>query len=289
MTNTRTFPKELPTSQQPESPPLIPLSQLQPGNFISGHVVRLLPYGALIQTSYNIPGKTPGCVLLHNAQLPEKGGGGSLLEPLQVGQFLPRAKVISVNRGTNQVQVSLLQENENGGHDSSSSNKIPFGAIRLGDEFLGRVTKIHEYGAFVDIGTKRDALLHKSRISSDFVDNVNDCLQVGDTAVVRVIHTSKKDNESNNNKKNLAVSMLSPTQDVMKEQQEQLRRITGYRKDTSFNASHSTAAGAAAAAAAAAAAGTAVCKEKNKRDYYNDSRTFTTLLEDISQDMKTNP
>jgi len=43
------------------------------------------------------------------------------------------------------------------------------------------------YGAFIDIGAETDALLHVSRLSDDFVANVEDVVKVGDTVTVRIV------------------------------------------------------------------------------------------------------
>ena len=169
----------------------LPLSQLQPGDRLSGVVVRLLPYGALVQTAYDIPGKTKGCVLLHNQRLPANA------PPLRLGQEIQSARVITMNRAKGMVSVSLLTQKQ--------EQRMPLGALQAGDEVQGKVTKIHHYGAFVDVGTKRDALLHKSRMSPDFVASIYDHVQPGQRLRVRVIPSTDG---------TLAVTLLTPAQEA---------------------------------------------------------------------------
>ena len=52
--------------------------------------------------------------------------------------------------------------------------------IVVGEIYEGTVTKIMEFGAFVDIGGGKEGLLHISKISSKRVNKVEDVLSVGD-------------------------------------------------------------------------------------------------------------
>ncbi len=53
-------------------------------------------------------------------------------------------------------------------------------------QLTGRVTSIDLYGAFVDIGIGRDALVHISKLSSGAVNRVDEVLTVGDEVTVYV-------------------------------------------------------------------------------------------------------
>jgi len=66
--------------------------------------------------------------------------------------------------------------------------------FKVGDTVEGKVKSITSYGAFVDIGATTDALLHVSRLSDDFVSNVEDIVKTGDDITVRIatIDTDKK-------------------------------------------------------------------------------------------------
>ena len=58
--------------------------------------------------------------------------------------------------------------------------------IEVGKVYDGKVTRIMNFGAFVDIGGGREGLLHISKISSKRVENVEDVLSVGDEVTVKV-------------------------------------------------------------------------------------------------------
>ncbi|MFR5190877.1 MAG: S1 RNA-binding domain-containing protein, partial [Clostridia bacterium] len=77
--------------------------------------------------------------------------------------------------------------------------------IEVGGIYDGIVTRLMNFGAFVDIGGGKEGLLHISKISSKRVEKVEDVLAVGDEVTVKVaeidnqgrINLSMKDLEIN--------------------------------------------------------------------------------------------
>lgn len=66
------------------------------------------------------------------------------------------------------------------------ANRTPLESLQVGEEFQATVKAVTDFGAFVDIGARKDALLHKSEISDQFVENVADVLAVDDIITVRI-------------------------------------------------------------------------------------------------------
>jgi len=64
--------------------------------------------------------------------------------------------------------------------------------ISEGDELTGTVTRLESYGAFVDIESERDGLVHISQITHDYIKHPNEALSVGDTVQVKVLKVNKK-------------------------------------------------------------------------------------------------
>lgn len=58
--------------------------------------------------------------------------------------------------------------------------------VRIGETYLGRVTKIMNFGAFVEFLPGREGLVHISQLSSRRVERVEDVIQVGDEFLVKV-------------------------------------------------------------------------------------------------------
>ncbi|MCI8396369.1 MAG: polyribonucleotide nucleotidyltransferase [Clostridia bacterium] len=58
--------------------------------------------------------------------------------------------------------------------------------IEVGKIYNGKVTRIMNFGAFVDVGGGKEGLLHISKISKERVNKVEDVLKIGDTIRVKV-------------------------------------------------------------------------------------------------------
>lgn len=59
--------------------------------------------------------------------------------------------------------------------------------VEVGKDYYGKVVRITDFGAFVNILPGRDGLVHISQITEERVENVNDYLRVGDDVRVRVL------------------------------------------------------------------------------------------------------
>ncbi len=76
--------------------------------------------------------------------------------------------------------------------------------IKEGDIVDGIVKNVVAFGAFVDIGTKNDGLVHISQISDkDFVKDPNDFLEVGQEVKVKVVSIDEKSGKVQLSMKNL--------------------------------------------------------------------------------------
>jgi len=64
--------------------------------------------------------------------------------------------------------------------------------LREGMQLKGTVRNVVDFGAFVDIGVKRDGLIHISRMGSGYVRNPHDKVSVGDVVNVSVVEVDLK-------------------------------------------------------------------------------------------------
>ena len=62
----------------------------------------------------------------------------------------------------------------------------------VGEIYTGRVSKLMDFGAFVNILPGKDGLVHISQISNERVENVSDKLREGDTVKVKVLEIDKQ-------------------------------------------------------------------------------------------------
>jgi predicted RNA-binding protein with RPS1 domain len=87
-------------------------------------------------------------------------------------------------------------------HKTSDGKGMALSDLVVGSFVDGTVKTVTSYGAFVDIGAATDALLHVSRLSADFVSNVEDIVKAGDSVNVRIASIDAE-------KGQVAISMLS--------------------------------------------------------------------------------
>ena len=64
--------------------------------------------------------------------------------------------------------------------------------VEVGAVYEGRVQKIMDFGAFVNILPGKDGLVHISQISDQRVQNVSDELSEGQTVRVKVLEVDKQ-------------------------------------------------------------------------------------------------
>ena len=65
--------------------------------------------------------------------------------------------------------------------------------VELNGVYIGKVTKILQFGALVEILPGKEGLLHISKISKERVNKVEDVLNVGDEILVKVIELNKEE------------------------------------------------------------------------------------------------
>ncbi len=65
--------------------------------------------------------------------------------------------------------------------------------VELNEVYMGKVTKIFQFGALVEILPGKEGLLHISKISKERVNKVEDVLNVGDEILVKVIEINEED------------------------------------------------------------------------------------------------
>ncbi len=58
--------------------------------------------------------------------------------------------------------------------------------IEAGQIYKGTVTRIMTFGAFVSVGGGKEGLVHKSKITKERVENVEDFLKIGQEVMVKV-------------------------------------------------------------------------------------------------------
>lgn len=96
-------------------------------------------------------------------------------------------KIVELDKEKNRVILShkaVLEE------EKRERKKHKLSAIKPGDVLEGKVQRITNFGAFVDIGGI-DGLVHISQLSHNHVDHPSDVVNVGDTVQVKVLSVDR--------------------------------------------------------------------------------------------------
>ena len=86
----------------------------------------------------------------------------------------------------------LRDERESFSKPLLKSDILTIDDLQIGVKLAGTVRNITQFGAFVDIGLKQDAMVHISKISKNYIKNPLDVLSVGQIVDVYVIDVDKQ-------------------------------------------------------------------------------------------------
>jgi small subunit ribosomal protein S1 len=151
-----------------------------PGTIISGTVRNLTNYGAFIEIEEGIDG------LLHVSDMSWVRKVSHPSEVVQKGQKVT-CVVLNVDQERKRVALGLKQM-----ANDPWEGDIP-GRYTPGLVVKGKVTKLTNFGVFVELEPGLEGLLHISELSEDKVENPEELLKVGEEVEVKVLRVDTKD------------------------------------------------------------------------------------------------
>ena len=90
----------------------------------------------------------------------------------------------------------------------SFDDRTPLSDLSIGTEVEGKVISLTNFGAYVDVGTECDGLLHISQMSrTEFIEHPRQVLNPGDDITCRI-------HRVNPDRKKLQLSLLEPGEDI---------------------------------------------------------------------------
>ncbi len=149
------------------------IEELQPKMKLKGTVTRLELYGAFIDIGVGVNS------LVHISRL-TTGHVNRVSDVLTVGDGVT-LWIDKVDPEKKQIMVTLIEP-----------LKVDWRDLKNGQTYTGTITRLENYGAFVDIGAEREGLVHISEISHDYVKQPSEKLTVGDEVQVQVLGFSKR-------------------------------------------------------------------------------------------------
>jgi small subunit ribosomal protein S1 len=161
-----------------------------PGKIVSGVVRNLTNYGAFIEIEDGIDG------LLHVSDMSWTRKVTHPNEVVQKGQKVT-CVVLNVDQEKKRVALGLKQM-----ATDPWDTDIP-GQYKPGQVVKGKVTKITNFGVFVELQPGLEGLLHISELSDGKVESPEDVVKVGDEVEVKVLRVDTKDRKIGLSRKNL--------------------------------------------------------------------------------------
>jgi ribosomal protein S1 len=156
--------------------------RIKPGMTVEGTIKNVTDFGAFIDL-----GGADG--LLHISEM----SWGRVENPKKVFKVGENIKVLIKDISGEKIALSLKFEDENPWIKASENYAV-------GNVVTGKVARMTDFGAFVELEPGVDALLHVSQISREHVEKPSDVLKIGEEVTARVV-------DFNNDEKKISLSI----------------------------------------------------------------------------------
>ncbi|MEY2821768.1 MAG: ribosomal protein [Verrucomicrobiota bacterium] len=149
------------------------------GARVRGKVRNLTNYGAFVELEDGIDG------MVHVSDM---SWTRRINNPAEVMKKGDEVEAIVLDVDVDQQRISLGVKQTQTDPWSEIDRKF-----RIGDLVTGKVSKIANFGAFVELSDEIDGLVHVSQLAEQRVENVKDVVKVGQEVTARVIKIDKED------------------------------------------------------------------------------------------------
>ena len=152
-------------------------ASIKVGDVVTGTVKNVTDFGAFIDL-----GGADG--LLHISEM----SWGRVENPKKVFKVGDEVKVFIKEINDKKIALSMKFEDENPWKDASTK-------FAVGNVVKGKVARMTDFGAFVELAPGVDALLHVSQIAKEHIEKPSDVLTVGQEVEAKVVEFRESDNK----------------------------------------------------------------------------------------------
>ncbi|MDE5747595.1 MAG: S1 RNA-binding domain-containing protein, partial [Acetatifactor sp.] len=170
-------------------------ARIHEGDIVDGVVKNVTDFGAFVDL-----GGADG--LLHISEM----SWGRVEHPKKVFKVGEQLTVLIKEINGNKIALSLKFDDANPWKDAAEK-------FAVGNVLTGRVARMTDFGAFVELEPGVDALLHVSQISKEHIDKPSDVLSVGDEVTAKVVDFNEADK-----KISLSIKALTAPDSAAKEE-----------------------------------------------------------------------
>ena len=150
-------------------------ARIHEGDVVEGVVKNVTDFGAFVDL-----GGADG--LLHISEM----SWGRIEHPKKVFKVGEKLKVLIKDINGSKIALSLKFEDQNPWKDAATKYAI-------GNVVTGKVARMTDFGAFVELESGIDALLHVSQIAKEHIEKPSDVLQVGEEITAKVVDFNEAD------------------------------------------------------------------------------------------------
>ena len=143
-------------------------SRIQEGDIVEGTVKNVTDFGAFVDL-----GGVDG--LLHISEM----SWGRIEHPMKVFKVSQKLNVLIKEINGSKIALSLKFDEMNPWKDAATK-------FAVGNVVTGKVARMTDFGAFIEIESGVDALLHVSQISKERIEKPADVLKVGDEVTAKI-------------------------------------------------------------------------------------------------------
>jgi small subunit ribosomal protein S1 len=185
--------------KQVETDPWVTIQErYQPGMRVQGKVRNLTDFGAFVELEPGVDG------LLHISDMSWTRNIGHPSELLKKGQPV-ETQILNVDRENKRISLGLKQIQPDPW--DSVAQRYP-----MGSRVTGKVVRLTDFGAFVELEPGVDGLLHISQMSNRPIATPADLLNVGDELTLMVIRVDPNERRIGLSLKELAAVIEEPMQ-----------------------------------------------------------------------------
>ncbi len=156
-----------------ESAPNIDLNEIKRKARFSGTILKTTLAGALVDIGLGIQG------VIHISQIQEQPIN-RVEDVVKVGQTVD-VWVRKVDVKRNRIELTMIKPLD-----------LEWREIEPGMVIKGRVTRLENFGVFIDVGAERPGLVHISEMTHDYVKNPGELVKEGDEVDVQVLEVNKR-------------------------------------------------------------------------------------------------
>jgi small subunit ribosomal protein S1 len=145
-----------------------------PGTIVTAHVRSMTNFGAFVEIEPGIDG------MIHISDLSWTRKYGHPSEALQKGEEV-KCVVLEVNQDKQRISLGMKQMTEDPWIHAIPEKYIP------GQIIKGKIAKLTNFGAFVELEAELEGLLHISELADHKIDKPQDVVKPGDDVEVKIL------------------------------------------------------------------------------------------------------